>query len=223
MIHLSSHGRALRMTCMPVASILTALVLGAFPSDPGASAEELTKLDRDNARMILKATREDLVKYYYDPALRGMNVEATFTAADDAITKASTHAQLFKAIAKPLMTLDDSHTFFVPPAWAAKLEFGWDIQMIGDGCYVVPIQPGSDAEAKGLKRGDQVLVVDGKEPTRAYLWDVLVTSRLLEPHGSSLFAVRPPAGEVRQVIVRTKVTPQKRVWKSSTDIGDLIR
>jgi carboxyl-terminal processing protease len=173
--------------------------------------------------MILKATREDLVKYYYDPSLRGMNVEATFTAADDAIAKAATHAQLFKAIAKPLMALEDSHTFFVPPAWAAKLEFGWDIQMIGDACYIVAIQPGSDAEAKGLKRGDQVLAVDGKEPSRAYLWEVLVTSRLLEPHGSSLFAVRSPQGEVRQVIVRTKVTPQKRVWTVSTGLADLIR
>jgi carboxyl-terminal processing protease len=211
------------MARLLLVSTLAALTLEAFLAQGGPSAQEISKLDRDNARMILKATREDLVKYYYDPSLRGMNVEAIFTAADDAIAKASTHAQLFKAIAKPLMALEDSHTFFVPPAWAAKLEFGWDIQMIGDECYIVAIQPGSDAEAKGLKRGDQVLAVDGKEPSRAYLWEVLVTSRLLEPHASSLFAVRSPQGEVRQVIVRTKVTPQKRVWTTSTGLADLIR
>ena len=219
----SSNPRTPRMACLPLASILAVLAVGAFLGNRDASAQELSKFDRGNARMILKATREDLVKYYYDPSLRGMDVEATFAAADAAITKASTHAELFKAIAKPLMALKDSHTFFVPPAWAAKLEFGWNIQMIGDACYVVAIQPGSDAEAKGLKRGDRVLAVDGKEPSRASLWDILVTGRLLEPHGSSLLVVRSPQGEMRQVIVRTKVTPQKRVWKASTDLGDLIR
>ncbi len=217
------NSRALQTACLPPAFLLTALTLGAFLGVRDASAQELTKLDRDNARMILKATREDLVKYYYDPSLRGMDVEATFTAADAEITKASTHAELFKAIARPLKALKDSHTFFVPPAWAAKLEFGWNIQMIGDACYVVAIQPGSNAEAKGLKRGDLVLSVDGQEPSRAYLWDILVTDRLLEPHGSSLLAVRPPGGDVREVIVRTKVTPQKRVWTSSTGLADLIR
>jgi C-terminal processing protease CtpA/Prc len=215
--------RAIQTARLPLASLLAALTLGAFLGVRDASAQELSKLDRDNARMILKATREDLVKYYYDPSLRGMDVEATFAAADAEITKASTHAEIFKAIARPLKALKDSHTFFVPPAWAAKLEFGWIIQMIGDACHVVAIRPGSDAEAKGLKRGDLVLSVDGKETSRAYLWDILVTDRLLEPHGSSLLVARSPGGSAREVIVRTKVTPQKRVWTSSTGLADLIR
>jgi hypothetical protein len=79
------------MACLPLASILAVLAVGAFLGNRDASAQELSKFDRGNARMILKATREDLVKYYYDPSLRGMDVEATFAAADAAITKASTH------------------------------------------------------------------------------------------------------------------------------------
>jgi C-terminal processing protease CtpA/Prc len=208
---------------LPRAFTLAALALGAVLAQRAALAQELSKLDRDNARMILKATREDLVKYYYDPSLRGLDVEAAFTAADTAITQASTHADLFTAIAKPLRALNDSHTFFVPPAWSAKLEFGWNIEMIGDACYLVAIQPGSDAEAKGLKPGDRVLFVDGKEPSRASLQDILVNSRLLMPRASSLLMVQSPGGDPREIIVRTKVTPQKRVWSSQTDIGDLIR
>jgi hypothetical protein len=134
------NSRASRMACIPLASFLAALTLGAFLGVRNASAQELSKLDRDNARMILKATREDLLKYYYDPSLRGMDVEATFTAADAEITKASTHAELFKAIARPLKALKDSHTFFVPPAWAAKLEFGWNIRKRSSN-GVLPLSP----------------------------------------------------------------------------------
>jgi C-terminal processing protease CtpA/Prc len=215
--------RVLRMARLLLAFTLAALTLEAFLAQGGPSAQEITKLDRDNARMILKATREDLVKYYYDPSFRGLDLEAAFIAADAAITQSSTHAELFTAIAKPLTALDDSHTFFVPPAWAAKLEFGWNIEMIGDACYLMAIRPGSDAEAKGLKKGDRVLSVDGRSPTRANLWNILVTSRLLMPRASSLLVVRSPHGDEREVIARTKVTPTKRVWKASTDLGDLIR
>src|SRR4029077_8403305 len=74
-----------------------------------------------------------------------------------------------------------------------------------------------------LKKGDRVLSVDGETPTRDNLSKLLVISRLLVPRASSLLVVRSPGGSDREVIVRTKVTPEKRLWTSSTDLASLIR
>jgi C-terminal processing protease CtpA/Prc len=204
-------------------SILGVLALGALLVTRIAFSQELSRLDRENARMMLKITREDLEKYYYDPAYHGLNLDETFGAADAAITGATTHADLFTAIAQPLMALDDSHAFFIPPAWAAKIEFGWAIRMVGDRCYLIAIQPGSDAETKGLKKGDQVLFIDGAAPSRENLSHMLVESRLLAPRGSSLLVVESPGGDSREVIVRTKVTPEKRLWTKSADLDRIVR
>jgi C-terminal processing protease CtpA/Prc len=183
----------------------------------------MSKFDHDQGRMMLKRVKDDLTSYYYDPAFHGVSLEEVFAKADDAIVHASSHAQIFSAIAGTLRSLDDSHTFFIPPAWAAKIEYGWDIRMIGDRCYVNAVQPGSDAEAQQLKRGDLVLSVDGEPPTRARLLDMIYDQRLLAPRGSSLLVVQPPSGAQREVIVHARVTPQKRVLSRSADLSDVIR
>ena len=58
----------------------------------------------------------------------------------------------------------------VPPRKASRTEYGWRMQMIGDKCFITAVQPGSDAEAKGLKPGDEIYSWDGYEPTRDNLW-----------------------------------------------------
>jgi S1-C subfamily serine protease len=49
------------------------------------------------------------------------------------------------------------------------LDFGFEHQMIWSLCFVTRVQPGSDAEAKGLKPGAQILTVNETAPTRQNL------------------------------------------------------
>ena len=41
------------------------------------SAQGLSAFDRDNAKAMLNAAKEDLQKNYYDPELRGLDIELT--------------------------------------------------------------------------------------------------------------------------------------------------
>jgi carboxyl-terminal processing protease len=215
--------RSLR-ACFVALCLLPAAASLTLPAWPAAPATQgFSKFDRDQGRMMLKRVKEDLTSYYYDPTFHGVSVDEVFAKADDAIAHADSHAQIFSAIAGALHTLDDSHTFFVPPAWSAKIEYGWGIRMVGDRCYVDAVQPGSDAEAQQLKRGDLVLSIDGEPPTRAHLLDMIYDQRLLAPRGSSLLVVKPPSGRQREVIVHAKVTPGKRVLSRSADLSDAIR
>jgi carboxyl-terminal processing protease len=202
---------------------VAALALAGICSPSPSFSQELSRFDREQGKMMLNMIRDDLEKNYYDPEFRGLKMDEVFNTATDAIARATFHHEIYNAVAGPLLALDDSHTFFFPPRWSAKLEFGWEMQMIGDACYLVAIQPGSDAEAKGLLRGDRVLSVDGERPSRAGMTTMLYVHRLLAPRASSSLMIQSPGGKPREIIVKTKVTEEKRLWTKSADLANLIR
>jgi C-terminal processing protease CtpA/Prc len=169
-------------------------------------AQGLGHLDRDNARAMLSAAKDDLKKYYYDPSLRGMDVEARFKAAEEKLTQATTRDQLMIIVAQTLLDLNDSHTFVLPPARAGRVEYGWEMQTIGDASYVVAVKPKSDAEVKGLKPGDQILAVDGFRPTRENLWKMYYRYYALMPSGKIRLVVKSPGdSQTRELDVLAKV------------------
>jgi C-terminal processing protease CtpA/Prc len=99
------------------------------------------------------------------------------------------------------------------------------MRMIGDRCYVIAVQEGSDAEAKGLKRGDAVLSLDGHIPSRDNLWGLRYVYRVLAPRGTTNLGVQGPGEQARQVEVKSLVEQKKKVLRlaSGSDLGDYIR
>lgn len=188
-----------------------------------AFCQELSDYDRKQALAMLDMVRDDLEEYYYDPNFHGLSLDEAFATAAAEIDEAATHAQMYIAIAKPLLLLEDSHTYFLPPPWAAKIEFGWQPQMIGPHCYVTAVEPGSGAEEEGLKKGDEIFMIDGMTPSRQQMFVINYFHRMLQPRRSSMLAIRSPGGKTRELIVPTKVTEQKRLWSRSTDLADAIR
>jgi predicted metalloprotease with PDZ domain len=67
--------------------------------------------------------------------------------------------------------------------------------MIGDKCYVVAVQPGSDAEAQGLQPGDRVLSVENYTFTRGDLWKLEYIIYALSPRPGLKVSVMKPDGE----------------------------
>jgi carboxyl-terminal processing protease len=171
-----------------------------------ARAQGLAPFDRDNARAMLDAVREDLRKNYYDPSLRGMDVEARFRAAEERLKQAQTRDQLMLVVAQVLLDLNDSHTFLLPPPRAASIEYGWRMKMYGDECRVEAVKPKSHAEAAGLKVGDRLLSVDGFRPTRDNVWKMFYRYYGLAPARSVRLAVQSPGADApRELDVNAKV------------------
>jgi C-terminal processing protease CtpA/Prc len=126
------------------------------------------------------------------------------------------------------MDLDDSHAFFIPPSRTTRTEYGWEMQMVGDKCFVVAVKPGSDAEAKGLKVGDEVYTVAGYGPTRENFWKMNYLFNVLRPQPGLRVELIDPTGSQRQLDVMAKVTQEKRVINltgsdGGGDIWDMIR
>jgi carboxyl-terminal processing protease len=192
---------------------------------PRAQAPKASSFDKDRGRDMLSMIKLDLKKNYYDPTFHGQDMEARLKAADEKIDSATSIGQIFGIIAQALIDLEDSHTYFVPPGRSARTEYGWEMQMIGDKCFVTAVRPGSDAEAKGLKEGDELWTINDYGPTRDNFWKMEYFFKALRPQpGMKLTVIKPDAKRV-DFLVLAKITERKRVMDltSGGDIWELIR
>ena len=184
------------------------LLLPAFSQ--AARAQSISGYERESGRQMLKMVKLDIEKNYYDPTFHGIDLDARFKEADEKIKKATSNGQIFGIIAQALLDFNDSHLFFTPPPRVSRVEYGWQMKAVGDHCYVVSVKPGSDAEAKGLKPGDEVLSVDGFEPSREVLWKMQYYYYALRPQPGMRLVVQSPGGQPRQVDVLAKIYPGKK-------------
>lgn len=115
---------------------------------------------------MLQDVTDDVKKHYYDSNLHGVDWNAKVREAKEKIDKAESLNRALTAVAVVLDSLKDSHTVFVPPWRPYVHDYGFQMLMTGDHCYVTRVRPGSDAEAKGLRAGDEIVDLNGYAPTR---------------------------------------------------------
>ena len=206
------------------ALLLSALFVVSSAPRAARARQGVSGYDRDRWSNALRIIRDDIKKNYYDPTFRGKDLDAHFKAAEEKMKQAQSLGQLFGIIAQALLDFDDSHLFFVPPARSSRYDYGWRMQMIGDRCFVTAVKPGSDAEAKGLKPGDEIVGIDGYQPTRDNHWKMQYAYYSLRPQPGVRLVVNGPDGRERQVDAMTKITQGKRVMDlTGQDINDYVR
>jgi len=209
------------------AAALGLFMIGLAPHS--LHAQSFDRIERERALTMLNVLKNELKKNYYDPTFHGMDVDARFKAAEEKIKQATSINQAFGIIAQAFLDLNDSHTTFSPPSRAVSVEYGWQMQAIGDKCYVVAVRPGTDAAAKGVKPGDLILSVDGFKPTRKELWKMEYYYYGLSPRPGMRLVLQSPGQQPRQLDVAAKVHQGKRILNltgagnSHQDFNDLIR
>jgi C-terminal processing protease CtpA/Prc len=206
----------------PLVRSLMLLCLLLIPGASESVNSQSLSLQRDRGRAILDTIKRDIQKNYYDPALRGFDLEKTFKDADEKIKQAVSGGQIFGIIAVAVLSLDDSHTFLIPPMSSSRVFYGWSMQAVGDKCYVTAVQPGTDAEAKGLKPGDLLLSIEGVKPTRGNLWTLQYLYYSLRPQGGLQIVAQSPTGQPRELAVMAKVKQGKRLT-DLTDYGEYLK
>jgi len=189
-----------------------------------AYGQGFVNFSKKDGRAVLKVIKKDIEKNYYDPTFRGIDLEAHFRNVEEKINVATSTGQVFGIIAQALVDFEDSHTRFLPPSRTSRIEYGWQMRMIGDKCYVVAIKPSSDAEARGLKVGNLILSIDGYEPNRENLWKMQYSYYTVRPQPGMQLAIQSIDGRQRQLDVMAKITQGQRTLSlQSDDIWQLIR
>jgi carboxyl-terminal processing protease len=183
------------------------LLIAATGLKNSALGQEISKASRDATESMLQAIATDIRKHYYDPALHGLDWDARIVDTKKNIEKSPSYDVALAKIAEALDSLNDSHTFMLPPVRHFRYSYGWQYAMVGDRCFVTRVRPGSDAEAKGLHRGDQVVSISGYFPERASLWKAQYLLNLLLPHQELGVDIVDPGGVSRHLSLAAKVRP----------------
>ena len=175
---------------------------------------QVSKGDREKGHKMLTDIVQMIRKHYYDPDFHGVDLDALSKEANERINQAPTLAAIFAAIADLLRNLNDSHTFFLPPQ-PVTYHHQWEMQSIGDKCYVVSIEPGSEAEIKGLKLGDQVVALNGVKVTRESLSLIDYFYSALNPQPGFDLDLISPEGSRRTLRIMAKENKQPPIgWNS---------
>ncbi len=192
--------------------VLAALGLGLSSiAEREATAQKISNLEIEQGRNMLRNVKSEFMKHYYDPAFHGMDIENRFKLADEKMKLAESNGQVFGIVAQVLLDLNDSHTAFVPPMRTSRVEYGWQMKVVGVNCYVSAVKPGSDAEAKGLRMGDRVLSIDGRPMDRTKVWLAEYLYYVLRPQPGMMLVVQKPDGEKQQLVIQAKVREGKKV------------
>lgn len=187
---------------VPCIAILV-FVLAAAPVS--RAQVKATNVDRGQARDMLHALKDAVEKHYYDPTFHGVDLNARFAEGEQKIDQMTMANQAYGILAWFLDGLGDSHTFFVPPAFNYSVRNGWEKGFIGDKCYITGVEPHSDAEAKGIRRGDEILEIEGFRPTRQSIVRMDYAFQALAPRKEMHLKIASPDGKVRDVLVKGHV------------------
>ena len=193
------------------ALVLCAALCCLSAAAPTRAQSGADSYDKQRGRMMLDQIKQDIKSNYYDPTYHGTDLDATFKAAEEKLKSAQSSGQILGIIAAAVLSLNDSHTFFLPPQRQAITDYGWEMQAIGDAVYVSRVKEKSDAEAKGLKVGDTVLLVDGYQPARENLRKLAYLYYVLRPQPGMHVAVQSPGGQPREFDILAKVVDRKRM------------
>jgi C-terminal processing protease CtpA/Prc len=198
------------------AAILLAVAWAILGTKPILSQKHnYPTLSNAQSATMLDAIEKDIKDNYYDLSMHGVDLDKRFEDARTRIATAKTQDDAFLIIAGAVAALNDSHTAFVPPMRPYDVDYGFITQAIGDSdCYVTAVAPGSDAETKGLKPGDQIVSINGVRLVRQDIKTVQFGYRVFPQSGFHL-DVRSPDGKERSLIAMAKVTPGQSVVSHS--------
>lgn len=187
--------------------------------------QKMDSIARQQVMSMLKNVKGAIKDDYYDPQFKGIDLDARFKLAEEKLKTIETLGQAFAVIAQAVADLNDSHTRFYPPARNVITEYGWRMKMFGDKAFITGVKDKSDAEAKGLKIGDQVVKLNGFLPSRADLWKMIYYYQVLNPQGKVALEIRRPDGTTSTLEIETKVTPLKRIVNltDSIDFNEAAR
>jgi carboxyl-terminal processing protease len=178
--------------------------------------------DRAQAQEMLKTVVSDVGQFYYDPKLLGTDWDARVRKAKEVIANATTVQAATLEIAAVLESLNDSHTYFLPPRYSILVDYGWEFQMLGDRCYVTHVKAGSDAEVKGLRPGDEVMMINGVMPTRENIWKMQYKLYLYPQYAPRVGLFDPSSKKIRKVDVAAKVwetqSVRNKIWDKHEDM-----
>ena len=170
----------------------------------------ISKDDAYRVRRMLRDAYDAVKRNYYDPTFHGVDLDARYQACGQELDAEPSMNAALTVVAAFLNSLNDSHTYFSPPARPYKIDYGYRLAPIGDETFITRVRPGTDASGK-VRAGDRLLALDGRPITRAQFSSAEYTLNVLEPRQTTRLTLRSPTGVDREVVVDTTVVKGRQL------------
>lgn len=158
-------------------------------------------LERQSAALMLRNVHDALKKNYYDPAFRGVDMDARYAAYLARLNRASTRGEALALISAYLSALRDPHTYFAPPNSAQRTDYGFQLEFFGERCFITTVRPNSDA-ARRLHPGDEILAMNGVAARRQNLPAFQRDAVSFDTGGAIRLQLRDLQGFTREVMLK---------------------
>jgi C-terminal processing protease CtpA/Prc len=188
---------------------LSMLLAAMVALSPAAGAQRISRMDRDLADTILQNVSSDVQKHYFDAKLNGLDWDELVRDTKRKVDNAPSWTVASAEIAALLGRLDDSHTMFLPPGNTITYEYGWKYRIIGNWGFVTEVDPGSDAEHKGMRPGDELLTINSIPADRAGDAGLRYTIEIFLPQEKLHVVLRDPAGRILRLTVDAKAVKNR--------------
>jgi C-terminal processing protease CtpA/Prc len=181
---------------------LLAILCGFVPV--AGWSQRYTRSDRELAESMLRDADADVQKHYYDSKFHGIDWRARVQEARKNLENARSMDDAVSEIAALLDSLHDSHTFLLLPPRTHVHDYGFQMELIGDRCYVVRVRTGGDAEKKGLKQGDEIRAVNGYPVSRKDFRRLVYIVNVLRPQPELRLTLMDARGGQRELEVMAR-------------------
>lgn len=203
----------LALLCLAFAFVFSAFgnCRGAFAQEkePNVKLDAAAKRTREDSLRILDEMGKILNEYYYDSKFRGIDLKSRIEAAKTRVKTLQYSWQMYRVLVQLLMDFNDSHTRMILPPRTDHFQYGFDMQMIGDDCFITSVKKDSDAQKQGVEVGDQLVLLGKFKPTRRDLWKMLYVIYKLDPYDTLDLKVRKPDGKEKDLTVKAKTMTNK--------------
>jgi carboxyl-terminal processing protease len=217
------------MRCGYKISVVSVLFLSVLWASPVCRAQQqkqatMTQEKQNAILSMLRSARDEVKKNYYDPKMRGLDIDARYKLYGEKISTAHDLGEGYRIVAAFLSGLKDSHTYFIPPSRPVRFDYGYRYKLVGNSCMITEVRPGTDAASK-LHIGDQIVMLNGFSVNREDYHDIGYFFGTLSPQSAIKLNLRSPTGEGREVIVNAVVIPKKKTLDLTQggDLWDLLQ
>jgi C-terminal processing protease CtpA/Prc len=194
------------------------VIVACFVSPRSSTPQQkFDKYKEQQGIMMLDEVHAEVKKHYYDPKFHGTNVDKTFADAKEKMKGIDSLNRDFGIIADALDSLQDSHTYFLPPPRPYQLDYGFRERMVGDKCIVTDVDP--EAAKQGLRRGDQLLAINDHPAVRDTLWKLQYLYNTLSPQPALMLDVLGLNGERRRLPIKAEINYYNKQESPAINIG----
>ena len=204
------------------ALVLVALSLAAV-APLRAQQPTVDRETYERGRKMLDMLVKDIREHYYDKGYHGLDLDAEVAKADSQMKHAPNAAIMTGAIAQFFFNFKDSHMFFLPPSKVATVDYGVRTRFSGDTCFIIGVEPKTDAESWGLKPGDAILQWDRFKVERNTWWTLSYVYNSLSPREKVTLVVKSPGQQPRGVELQAKIIEGERTYDLDNNNDQLQR